>query len=272
MKRFNWRHYNLWKPFFESFIYELIESDDYLQSELFKTKFEDEKDILDIFKNSKTFDSFRYTFPNKFQKEFKVVEAYHSTKVDNVEIIYKDGIKKISRKSLKTKFISEFGKTILEETPDFNFKKYFKKFDEHKKDNEIFFLLDCREYSEFAGHYLIYGSEYYFSLVQGIDKDTDRFRSILRKKGYPTIFLVKLKSTEIKDSTLLELFDQLLRQWILREFIDTSINANFELDFTVVQTKNVRPNKIKGHFHPTRIRDWHNTKLYYNYKNKSYTV
>lgn len=116
-------------------------------------------------------------------------------------------------------------------------------YDQHKS----FLTFDKRYMIEYAGHYLIYGSEW-ISAVLG-----EKYRDILLEQGTPTLLLIDLPGSMIPSVSLRSLAHEMLREWI--RLTITGKNEVIPQDFGVELDINLDSQHIVGHEHPKVIKD-----------------
>ena len=115
----------------------------------------------------------------------------------------------------------------------------------------VFVGLDDRDLLEGAGHYLIYGGEYLSALLGqagGLD-----FQSVLKLEGIPTVFVIDLPSSLIRQSDLREFARLLLSQWAKNLVSRRPIAP--EEDFSFDVRCDIPALCIVDHHHPNRILD-----------------
>jgi hypothetical protein len=106
-----------------------------------------------------------------------------------------------------------------------------------------------------AGHYLIYGSEYLFSLASRITSAADA-KKTLKKIGRPTVFVCDIPTGLISQHTFRE-FTGLIIEYLFCELVDgfeshaLAPGAGSALRLTT----DLPAQHIVGHYHPLRIYD-----------------
>jgi hypothetical protein len=114
-------------------------------------------------------------------------------------------------------------------------------------------------FNRWAGHYLIYGGEY-LSAVLARAGDC-HFRNLLKGEGIPTVFVIDVPISLLRQSDPREFARLLLAQWA-RNIVDDQRRPPHE-DCTFDIPCDVPPRFIVGHYHPARIRDpLHQNELY----------
>jgi hypothetical protein len=114
-------------------------------------------------------------------------------------------------------------------------------------DQFIYVVLDKRNFLRFAGHYLIYGSEW-MCAVFGSD-----FRYLLKKRGTPTCFEVNLSLALASEPDRRQLSHLLLREYTRMKTMEDKTTSS--KDFTFAIRGGVPSKMILGHSHPSSIPD-----------------
>lgn len=121
-------------------------------------------------------------------------------------------------------------------------------FDDRDRDaGQVYLIADDRLLPNGCGHYLLYGSEW-LQVLLGWEA-----HAALRMHGAPTIFEVHLPLSAIAPETRKELSWCLLREWSRQ--MATRDDLVPELDFSFVLRRDIPPEWIAGHTHPSAIAD-----------------
>jgi hypothetical protein len=118
------------------------------------------------------------------------------------------------------------------------------------EDGQAFVSLDSRGFLDGAGHYLIYGSEYLCGLAAGLSAHRD-YRQVLKRRGIPTIFRLRLQFGMVSDSDLTA-FADLLYEHI--PVIRSRMGAP-QIDFTFRLRSPLPARCVLSHVHPRLIVD-----------------
>jgi len=99
------------------------------------------------------------------------------------------------------------------------------------------------------GYHLIYGSLSLLAVAIRVDRaiETD-FKTALRRRGEPTIFVCDVPTAETGDVQLAELA-RCLRRRVQNPGVDPLLNFRFSIGCALP------PAAILGHFHPRRAKD-----------------
>jgi len=120
----------------------------------------------------------------------------------------------------------------------------------------LFLSLDDRDFTEYCGHYLIYGSEYLQAIAAGLHaRYGPRPRRLLRNRGIPTVFEVDLPVSMVGEDALAEFTRNLLSTAFTSYCNELDVAP--KIDFTFTLSARLPAEHIIGHYHPPRIRDPH---------------
>lgn len=121
---------------------------------------------------------------------------------------------------------------------------------------KLFLSLDDRDFTEYCGHYLIYGSEYLQAIAAGLHaRYGPRPRQLLRHRGIPTVFEVDLPISMVSEGVLAEFARNLLSAAFTCHCNDLDVAP--QIDFTFTVCARLPAERIVGHYHPSRICDPH---------------
>ena len=129
----------------------------------------------------------------------------------------------------------------------------------HRGDSEkgkIYFSCDRDQLVDECGHYLIQGSEYIMSLAarlseyRSLDED---YRLRLRRFGIPTVFEVNIPVDYIPELQLQSLMKVITAEWAYSHI--PGDHCEDQMDF--ILHRNLEPEYIASHYHPSRIPDPH---------------
>ena len=115
--------------------------------------------------------------------------------------------------------------------------------------SRVHFFADARFLTERDGYHLIYGSLSLLAVAIRVDHaiETD-FKTALRRRGEPTIFVCDVPTAEMGDVQLAELA-RCLRRRVQNPGVDPLLNFRFSIGCALP------PAAILGHFHPRRAKD-----------------
>lgn len=131
---------------------------------------------------------------------------------------------------------------------------------------KIYFCATAETLIEECGHYLIQGSEYLMALAAALCSrlgDGEDYRMRLRKAGVPTIFEVDIP---------LDYLPPLQREALCRTVLSvwgqyaSGVHLGADLQPCYIVHRDIEPQHIRDHRHPTVIRDPHMGKSKYHVK------
>ena len=134
---------------------------------------------------------------------------------------------------------------------DKKLKEYPREYDQGKS----FLTFDDRMMIEWAGHYLIYGSEWKAVLLGRSNW------GILLEQGTPTMLLIDLPGSFVPENILEQFARDLLLEWT-RHIARPADPVNLK-DHGVELERDLEPKYIVGHEHPIQLKDpWNERKFY----------
>ncbi len=110
----------------------------------------------------------------------------------------------------------------------------------------VYLALDQRHLLRYAGHYLIYGSEWLCSVF-------GKCRELLRNCGTPTVIEIALPLARASESDRRQLARHLLQEWTRLSAL--SLHESSPVDFSFAVRERIEAKMIVGHSHPPAIRD-----------------
>lgn len=129
----------------------------------------------------------------------------------------------------------------------------------YSNSGRLFLALDDRALIEWAGHYLIYGSEFVMSL--GMELAGERagdVQRILKSAGTPTMFVLNAPTAQMTDSDLSQL------AWYISTNQSTTASPEI-IDFTIELDCVLPPACVLSHYHPTEVPDHHDHGILYEW-------
>ena len=140
----------------------------------------------------------------------------------------------------------------------------------HNTDIGSYFVLDYNFMIEGYAHYLIYCGEYLCSLVSNLPvENVEKYRSVLRKIGKPTILKIDLPIDLVTDERIEKILDRMLREWMHSIAYNQTSAGIFDLPYAIPKT--LPPEYIVSDFNPRKIRDSLMRNKYYDAETGEYT-
>lgn len=113
--------------------------------------------------------------------------------------------------------------------------------------DQLFVVADDTFQLKYAGHYMLYGSEWILSLLGFGAHD------VLRRRGVPTMVEIDLPMSRLTPGLRANFAEALLQEWVRLEVNGATFIP--PLDFTIMLRAPVPAHQIVGHFHPEALRD-----------------
>jgi hypothetical protein len=179
------------------------------------------------------------------------VQVYHACRPERVESYYEDGLKVLNRESVFAKARDVF---LSAEFPDLDEQALSDACSTVSDidDGRSFVALDHRDFVEYCGHYMIYGSETLCGIAASLGRGTGQdYRQVLKQVGIPTLFRLCLPFAAISDAYLADLVEAIRRE--IRPVRRGREPARIDFTFRV---KGALPAAcVLDHSHPTISRD-----------------
>lgn len=268
---FNWKIFNSWEKEFGRFLNTLLPSKFISNT---KIKFDEihfdwagpfEKYIHD--ENDNCF--YDIEFKDYFVNTYTHILTYHGCRPTDIQNYYNNGFLILNTSTQNENFSKIFYNEKFKEISLEDIEYAINAVKKEGRENQLFWGIDDRILVERAGHYLIYGSEYIMCLAANLSERLKRdYRHHLRNYGIPTIFKVKLPISIIDENDLIHLFPYLYRLWVYNKLKNKI--TSYGLNYSFFLKKNIPPECIITHYHPDKIRDYHNKGKIYIRKSNSY--
>lgn len=271
MNTFHWRHYKKWKSDFEDFLIPLfpnIEADirkynqnihyiDYMGEKLSTIYMENDFELY-----------FTTEFTEFFRKRFSKILTFHAARPVEVDSYYKQGLQLLKAEDTHNKFRQLIASHPLKTITPQDIEDTIKANPADSREGITHIVIDRRIFPSRAGHYLIYGSEYLFVLVQNLKVGNYFYRDKLRNIGIPTIFHIEIPTEIISDFDLKQLYLKMFNLWVYNTAKYSDVN--YILDFTFTLKKAIAGKFFTKHIHPNSIKDSHEYNRIYSVKRNDY--
>jgi len=167
------------------------------------------------------------------------MRTYHGCRPKDVRTYFEPGLRIHCRQELKAQLKTLIPDNVLLST------KQQEVLEDEYRNGKLYVVVDDRYLVDFAGHYMIYGSEW---LIAVLPYHRDR----LFELGTPTILEISLPLARVDSKTRIQLARYMLLEWV-RQLVRKS--GIILLDFSFMFKENLPPELIVSHFHPEEIRN-----------------
>lgn len=182
---------------------------------------------------------------------YSKLRVYHACSPSSIDSYLENGFQTLNPKKLKDETINlflSFGAKVI----DIN--NAIADVSTNQRAGRIYFSLDDRDLINFCGHYLVYGSEYIISIAASLYRKTNiDYRTNLKLRGKPTIFLCDIPMSLLSSYTVRELAGAILTElaWFIRNprIYASLISFGFSIDVEL------SPKVIVDWYHPRKIKD-----------------
>lgn len=190
-----------------------------------------------------------------FRQRYSHIRVYHACRTDDVSSYYKKGLlPSIAVKDVQVnRFREIFLKSDFPELTEEMLQQSVKKIG--SKSGDLCLAIDDKHIIEFAGHYLIYGSEYLTNLVTQlpIEKPQQKLFPILRNIGKPTFIEIDLPIDYVDDIELFDVIVRMITEWVYLIAHSKTESCSFDCTFSLLEP--LSSVHICSHYHPTKIKD-----------------
>jgi len=269
-KTFIWKGLNTW----DSFIRRLMPrgTAEEIIAEIRKKQalfhyFDDPEPFESIYSRFSDPASLGERFVPNFTAHFDFVRMFHCCRPLQVEPYYMQGIRVLTSseadRHFKDRFLNNPKFPNISETHiDVAIDSLA---DSYTRFGKVNFVLDDRYLIEYAGHYLIYGSEYILCLANFVGRKLGYdLESQLRLAGKPTVFKVDIPVGQFMIEELEALAHYALPAWA--HCMAHSKKQPGRIDFTITMDQTLPPKNIVDHYHPKEVPDPFRRPSIYRYK------
>jgi hypothetical protein len=193
---------------------------------------------------------------NEFRQRYSHIRVYHGCRPIDVQSYYEKGI--LPSVKLKDVQIARFREIFLNDNfPELTEEMLQQSIKEvGPKEDELSLDIDDRFIIEYGGYYLIYGSEYLGNLVSNLSiENIEKYRSVLRKIGKPTLFEINLPNTVkyVSDNDIFNVIYRMITEWTSCLAHSRTQPCHFGRTFEFSEP--LPPEHICSHYHPRKITD-----------------
>jgi len=193
-------------------------------------------------------------FLEKFKSQYSCVRCFHGTRTDQVNQFYLEGLLALNSASARENILRIFSDAGCDEITEVIVDKAMSEVGLETRENRVYFNFGEEFYPEEFGHYLLYGGEFICAVAAHFPGARD-YRQCLKKIGLPTLFVCDVPIAMISEYQLLGLAGSCLSIAFQMKTYGEDFCFDNERDFSVSIATNLPPSAIKGHYHPTNIRD-----------------
>jgi hypothetical protein len=167
------------------------------------------------------------------------MRTYHGCRPKDVRTYFEQGLRIHCRQELKAQFQTLIPDNALLST------KQEEVLEDKFRNGKLYVVVDDRYLVDFAGHYMIYGSEWLMAVLP-------YHRDLLLESGTPTVLEISLPLARVDFKTRIELARYMLLEWA-RQLVRNGEIILF--DFSFMFKENLPRELIVSHFHPGEIRN-----------------
>lgn len=223
---------------------EYIVSDDlsWLDSIIRKVKFHDV--------DSKSF------LVEKLHQRYDALRAVHGTRTADLARFYREGLRPLDPAAAHEQARQIFLGDDFPELSEMDLARSIGDVGTETREGRVYFEANEQMLIDFAGHYMLYGSEYLVAIAARLKGRGMRdYRQVLKTNGTPTLFICDVPLRLIEPQLISEFAGNAL-EMVFQELVDGS---SFKPDryrgagFWI--SEKLPPTHMVGHYHPTITRD-----------------
>ncbi len=195
---------------------------------------------------------------NEFRQRYSHIRVYHGCRPVDVQSYYEKGLllrdKDVQIDCFKKIFLRGKFPWLTEKM----LQQSIERLVGYSDDDESHLFLDDRLCIERDSRYLIYGSEHLYYLVSNLelpDEKKEKCKSVLRKRGMPTIFRINLPNTTeyVRDNVIWETIQDMLTEWTSCLAHSRTESCKSEIGFSLCKV--LPPEYICSDYQPPKITD-----------------
>lgn len=237
----SWKHPNSWFPIMDTWLKDFIdiESIDCITPNQIEEASGLEKFEMLIKNNYTGIDDIIDLLATDIQYAF--VRAYHGCRTESITQYIENGIIPLTNNEINKRVKTVLSLADLSGSVNIDHSELPIYYDSQR----IYTALDDRHLCQYAGQYLVYGSEYLIAVF----KD---HKDLLKKIGIPTIIKLDIPLRIVCPGELNQLIKAMFKEWL---FIKILASETPMIDFSITIQKKLDPSYIVGHYHPNEIFD-----------------
>jgi len=183
------------------------------------------------------------------QSSFERLRCFHLCRTDDVASYYNQGVRLVSRDTLRQQF-----RDMFSDLPNEVIKSAIGEFGDYSTPQQVYVGVDCRFLLQHCGHYCIYGSEYLTALAVKIKTgDGQDHRQRLKTFGRPTVIVLEIPFEHLPPSDANGVIDELKR--VASGDLDNVVMPNMLLDYGISFNGPLSCEWVVDHSHPESIWD-----------------
>jgi hypothetical protein len=191
----------------------------------------------------------------RLRRRFRALRAVHGTRTADLGEFYRQGILPLVPAQFHLKAHEIFLGGEFPELSEEDLDTAIRAGGSNLREGRVYFEANEEMLIAFAGHYMLYGSEYLLAIAAHLGTSHRDYRRVLKRRGTPTLFVCEVPLELISERTLQEFAGDALES-VFQELLD---GPNFRRDRWRGAGFSIRcqlsPACIVGHYHPVITRD-----------------
>lgn len=190
----------------------------------------------------------------EFQQTYPRIRMFHGCRTEDVGSYFRDGFRTLDSDKQIQKARSIFLSSQFPQITDEHIVAAARELNRQGRQNILYFCLDDVHLITWAGHYLVYGSEYLSAMAASLSSATGiDLMGHLRNTGIPTIFVCDVPHSFIQQPDVVSLLIDIIIRTIDEPYaLGQKIPS---IDFTFEFYSSLPASVITSHYHPVSIPD-----------------
>jgi len=186
---------------------------------------------------------------DRLRKRFRALRCVHGTRTAELESFYGDGLKPMVPEMIHDQARAIYLSGDFPELAEIDLQRAIAQVGTNVRGGRLYFECNEKMLRRYAGHYMLYGSEYLVAIARNLPGLQD-YANVLKTRGTPTLFVCDVPLDLVDHSVLME-FSGYALQCVFQELLegedfapDPMLGAGFCI------WKVLQPEHIVGHCHP----------------------
>lgn len=193
---------------------------------------------------------------DKLRQRYGALRAVHGTRTADLARFYSEGLRPLDPAAAHEQARQIFLGGDFPELSEMDLTRSIGDVGTETREGRVYFEANEQMLIDFAGHYMLYGSEYLVAIAARLKgKGMRDYRQVLKTNGTPTLFVCDVPLQLIESRIISEFAGNAL-EMVFKELVD---GASFRPDqhrgagFWISEP--LSPSCIVGHYHPVITRD-----------------
>jgi hypothetical protein len=160
----------------------------------------------------------KWLLAERLTSRYRALRAVHGTRAEDVEPFYREGLRPLEPHYFHDRAREVFLSGEYPELSEASLQAAITSVGSSMREGRVYFEANEELLIEFAGHYMLYGSEYLTAIAAHLGQARD-YRQVLKLSGLPTLFVCDVPLTLIGSSVLQDFAGSALES-VFQELLD----------------------------------------------------